>query len=429
MSRRSETSGVTPAVLPLVDGGEAEVRRLENGLRVIVRENAAAPVVAVALLAAGGSVTEDPATSGVTALLGRTILKGTRRRSALDVARVAEDAGGAIESGSDQEYAEITAQGLARHWPQLLGLIHEVLTEPSLSPETVERERDVLLAQIRGLEDQPFHVASRVLARALYGTHGYALPTSGEPGSVARLTRADLVQRLTACYAPPGTVLSVSGQVPAGEVLEEAARLFGALPGGEPSSALAAPPVRPVRARDEETRPVQQTQVLFGFFAPPIGHPDHVAVRVMNTILGGGMSSRLFRVLRDERGLAYAVGSAYPARHGTGRIVVHLGTAPPSAVAAEAGIRQELKRLRTDGVGREELSRTKTYMTGAFALDRRTNARQAFSLAFYEVLSVGADYVRRYPGLVEAVSAADVKRVAERYLVDPAVVVVGPAPA
>jgi len=93
---------VTPAVLPLVDGGEAEVRRLENGLRVIVRENAAAPVVAVALLAAGGSVTEDPATSGVTALLGRTILKGTRRRSALDVARVAEDAGGAIESGSDQ---------------------------------------------------------------------------------------------------------------------------------------------------------------------------------------------------------------------------------------------------------------------------------------------------------------------------------------
>ena len=147
----------------------------------------------------------------------------------------------------------------------------------------------------------------------------------------------------------------------------------------------------------------------------------------MNAILGGGMSSRLFRTLRDEEGLAYSVGSAYPTRHGTGRIVVHLGTAPASAGPAEAGIRREIERLRHEGVGEDELARTKTYMTGAFALDRRTNARQGFSLALYELLGVGADYVHRYPALVDSVSADDVARVAAQYLVEPAVVVVAPA--
>src|SRR5207247_1626402 len=193
--------------------------------------------------------------------------------------------------GSDQEYAEVTAHGLARHWPRLLGLIHEVVSQPLLAAETVERERDVLLAHIRGLEDQPFHVASRLLARALYGEHGYGLAPSGDP--------------------------------------------------------------------------------------------DRTRVRVPTAVLGGGMSSRLSRTLRDAEGLAYSVGSAYPTRRGTGRIVIHLGTAPPSAREAEAGIHREVERLRADGVGEDELQRTKTYMTGAFALDRRTNARQSFSLAFY----------------------------------------------
>lgn len=416
-----------PVELAALEGdGTVKGRTLANGLRIIVRENTAAPVVAMALLTAGGSATETPATSGVTALLGRVVLKGTRHRAAVDVARVAEDAGGAIESGSDQEYAEVTAHGLARNWPVLLGLVHEVVSEPLLAPEVVEREREVLLAQIRGLEDQPFHVASRLLARALYGDHGYALPTSGEPASVASLTRADLVRRLEDAYAPRGSVLVVSGQVPSAAVLDESERLFGSRAAGPALTVPAAPPDRPVRLRDGSIRPVQQAQLLFGFFAPSVGEPDHVALRVTNAILGGGMSSRLFRTLRDEEGLAYSVGSAYPTRKGTGRIVVHLGTAPASAGAAEAGIRREIERLRGEGVREEELARTKTYMTGAFALDRRTNASQGFSLALYELLGVGADYVTRYPRLVEDVSADDVGRVARRYLVDPAVVVVAP---
>lgn len=400
---------------------------LPNGLTVLVRENRGAPVVAVTLLSRGGSADEAPELNGATALLGRVLLKGTRARSALEVASAAEDAGGGIESGADQEYGELRTWGLARHWRRLLALLHEVVTEPRLDDGEIERERGVLLAQIRGLEDQPAQVASRILARALFGPRGYGLPTSGEEASVARIARANLLERLGATYAADRLVLAISGAVAADEVLSEAGRLFQGLPSGGPAAAAPPPPERPARPRQHETSPTQQVHVLLGYLAPPIAAPDHVALKVANGVLGGGMSSRLFRTLRDEEGLAYSVGSAYPTRRGAGRVVLHIGTAPENVAAAEAGLRREVDRLAGEPVSGDELERTKAYLSGSFVLDRRTNGRQSFYLAFYEMMGVGAEYVTHYPGLLQAVAAADVLRAARHHLVEPAVVVVGPA--
>jgi predicted Zn-dependent peptidase len=400
---------------------------LPNHLTILVRENRATPVVALTLLTRGGAADEAPDVNGATALLGRVLLKGTRARSAVDVARIAEDAGGGIESGADQEYAELRTWGLARHWRRLLALLHEVAAEPRLADDEVERERGILLAQIRGLQDQPGHVAGRVLARALFGPRGYGLPASGEEATVERLARADLLERFDAAFKAQRLVLAVSGAVAADEVLAEASRLFDALPPGEPPPALPVSPERPVRLRDRETSPTQQAHVLLGYLAPPISHPDHVALKVANGVLGGGMSSRLFRTLRDAEGLAYSVGSAYATRRGGGRVVLHIGTAPENVAAAEAGLRREADRMAGEPVGEDELGRTQAYLSGSFVLDRRTNSRQSFYLAFYEVMGVGAEYVLRYPSLLEGVDPTDVLRVARRHLVEPAVVVVGPA--
>jgi zinc protease len=414
--------------LPAV-AGLGPVRRLvlPNGLTVLMRENQGAPVVAVTLLSRGGSADEAPELNGVTALLGRVLLKGTRARSALEVASAAEDAGGGIESGADQEYGELRTWGLARHWRRLLALLHEVATEPRLDEGEIERERVVLLAQIRGLEDQPAQVANRILARALFGPRGYGLPTSGEEATVARIARANLLDRLGETYAADRLVLAVSGAVAADEVLSEVGRLFQGLRSGGPAAAAPPPPERPVRPRLHETSPTQQAHVLLGYLAPPLAAPDHVALKVANGVLGGGMSSRLFRTLRDEEGLAYSVGSAYPTRRGAGRVVLHIGTAPENVAAAEAGLRREVDRLAGEPVSEDELERTKAYLSGSFVLDRRTNGRQSFYLAFYEMMGVGAEYVMHYPSLLEAVGATDVLRAARRHLVEPAVVVVGPA--
>jgi predicted Zn-dependent peptidase len=166
---------------------------------------------------------------------------------------------------------------------------------------------------------------------------------------------------------------------------------------------------------------------MLGYLAPPVTAADHVALKVLNGVLGGGMSSRLFRTLRDEEGLAYSVGSVYPTRRGAGRIVLHIGTAPENVEAAEAGLRREVARLDGEPVPEDELARTRAYLSGSFVLDRRTNGRQSFYLAFYEVMGVGAEYVMHYPSLLESVDATDVLEAARRHLVEPAVVVVGPA--
>ena len=400
---------------------------LPNGLTALVRENRGAPVVALTLLSRGGSADEAPERNGVTALLGRVLLKGTRDRSALEVASVAEDAGGGIESGADQEYGELRTWGLARHWRRLLALLHEVATEPRLDDGEIEKERRVLLAQIRGLEDQPAQVANRVLGRALFGPRGYGLPTSGEEATVARITRADLCDRLGETYAADRLVLAISGAVAVHEVLGEVERLFEGVRSEGRVSVPPPPPGRPVRSRQHETSPTQQAHVLLGYLAPPVAAPDHVALKVANGVLGGGMSSRLFRTLRDEEGLAYSVGSAYPTRRGAGRVVLHIGTAPENVAAAEAGLRREVDRLAGEAVSEDELERSKAYLSGSFVLDRRTNARQSFYLAFYEMMGVGAEYVLRYPSLLEAVGSTDVLRAARRHLVEPAAVVVGPA--
>jgi predicted Zn-dependent peptidase len=400
---------------------------LPNGLTVLVRENRSVPVVALTLLSHAGSANEAPERNGVTALLGRVLLKGTRARSAVEVAAAAEDAGGGIESGADQEYGEVRAWGLARHWRRLLALLHEVVTEPALADAEIERERQVLLAQIRGLEDQPAQVASRLLARGLFGPRGYGLPPSGDEATVARIVRADLVERLGEACAQDRLVLAVSGAVTADEVLAEVAQLFDGRPSGARLPAAPPPPSRPVELRQRETSPTKQAHILLGYLASTIAAPDHVALKVMNGVLGGGMSSRLFRTLRDEEGLAYSVGSAYPTRRGAGRLVLHIGTAPENVEAAEAGLRREAERLRAELVPEDELRRTKAYLSGSFVLDRRTNGRQSFYLAFFEVMGVGAEYVILYPSLLEAVDAPAVREAARRHLVEPATVVVGPA--
>jgi predicted Zn-dependent peptidase len=433
-SRRGEGAlsrrpGLRPEAASPAVPGLAPVTRLAlpNGFTVLVRETRGAPVVALTLLTRLGAADEAPEANGVTALLGRVLLKGTRTLGPVDVARTAEDAGGGIESGTDQEYGELRAWGLARHWRRLLSLVHEVATAPALADEEIERERRVLLAQIRGLQDQPAHVANRVLARALFGPRGYGLPPSGDEATVGRLGRADLLARFAETCRADRLVLAVAGAVSVEEVLDDASRLFGTLAPGGPRPAPPPPPARPLSLRERETAPTQQAHVLLGYLAPPVAAPDHVALKVANGVLGGGMSSRLFRTLRDEEGLAYSVGSAYPTRRGAGRVVLHIGTAPENVAAAEAGLRREVDRLAGEPVPEAELERTKAYLSGSFVLDRRTNARQSFYLAFYEVMGVGAEYVMRYPGLLEAVDATGMLRAARRHLVEPAAVVVGPA--
>ena len=399
---------------------------LPNGMTVIVRENPAAPVVTASLQVRVGSRFETPETAGITNFLLRAMLRGTSRRSATELAEAAEEIGGSLDASGEVESAEIRGEALARHWEGLLGLIAEVALEPSFPGEEIERERRLILSQIKTRAETPFTLSLDALLRELYGSHPSAWPGLGLPSAVGRFARGELVAHYRAVFQAERVVLAVSGQVSHARVVRTSERLFAKLPRSGAGEVGAAAPATPVGARRVLERPAQQAQVLVGYLGPGLSDPAYPAVRVLGAVLGGGMAGRLFVELREKRGLAYALGVLIPFRTGPSFFVTHLGTAPENSAAAEAGLLAELERIRQAPVGREELARAKAYLLGNFALDRRTNARQAWYLAFFEVIGAGWDFPERYAQALDAVTAADVEAAAQRFLVRPTIVVLQP---
>ena len=399
---------------------------LPNGMTVIVRENPAAPVVTASLQVRAGSRFETPEMAGITNFLLRTMIRGTSRRSATELAEAAEEIGGSLDASGEVESAEIRGEALARHWEGLLGLIAEVALEPSFPGEEIERERRLILSQIKTRAETPFTLSLDALLRELYGSHPYAWPGVGLASAVGRFARGELVARYRAVFQSERVVLAVSGQVSHARVVRTSERLFAKLPRSGAGEVGAAAPATPVGARRVLERPAQQAQVLVGYLGPGLSDPAYPAVRVLGAVLGGGMAGRLFVELREKRGLAYALGVLIPFRTGPSFFVTHLGTAPENSAAAEAGLLAELERIRQAPVGREELARAKAYLLGNFALDRRTNARQAWYLAFFEVIGAGWDFPERYAQALDAVTAADVEAAAQRFLVRPTIVVLQP---
>jgi predicted Zn-dependent peptidase len=390
--------------------------RLDNGFTILVRENPIAPVVAVSLLVKMGTRWEEPATAGISNFVHAVMVRGTARRSGAALAEAIAGLGGKLSAKGDVDDSEISATALARFWRELLGFTAELALEPKLSPGEVGGERDWLVGRIQKRRDNAPARAFDEFYTALYGTHPYAIPGLGTPESLARLDHAALVAWYRRFYQPERMTLAVSGQVSAAAVLAEARRLFGGLPRGAPVTE----PVRSVPENRGERRvfeqPAQQAQILVGGLAPPLGHPDGAAVKVLSTVLGGGMAGRLFVELRDKRGLAYTAAAYYDPVMDPGAIVLYLGTAPENATKAEEALLREVERVRRDPVGADELDRAKGYLLGRYAMDRRTNERRAWYLAFYEIEGVGSDYPQRYRRAVEAVTPSDVLRVARQYL-------------
>jgi zinc protease len=300
-----------------------------------------------------------------------------------------------------------------------------VVLRPTLPNEEVERERRLIQSALQTRGDTPFQRAFDALLLDLYGEHPYAWPSTGRRESIERIDRGALHAHYAAIYRPDRMVLAVSGHVPGDRVLRAAERLFRTTPAAATAVTTRPGTATPHGNRRVVERPVQQAQVLVGYLGPSLTEPDYPAVRVLATVLGGGMSGRLFTELRDKRGLAYSVGALSAFRTGPS-VVTYMGTAPANAEAAEAGVLAEIERIRGEAVSERELTRAKNFLLGNLAMDRRTSARHAWYLAFFEVVGAGWDFPERFTRAVEAVTVADVTRVAARYLTRPTVVVLQP---
>lgn len=391
--------------------------RLPNGLTVVVRENPAAPVVASSLLVKMGTRTETADDAGISNMLQIMLVRGTDKMSSEEIAAAADGMGGSIDAYGDADYSEIAATALARHWRPMLELVADVALRPTLPAGTVEAVRNFLLRQIRNRGDKPFDVAADRMRAVLFGPHHpYAWDPLGRPPSVGGLTRDALLAYYRRYYVPERMVLAVSGDVKAADVLTQVQRLFGAMPSGRVAAPpLPSPPAMAV-TREVATVPGAQAQIFMAALAPPLTHPDYPALKVLTAVLGGGMASRFFSDLRDKQALAYSTGAQYPPRLDTSAFVAILGTAPANVGKAEAALREHLARIQAEPPSAEEVAIARSYVVGSQAMDRRTNARQAWYLAAAELAGVGWEFFDVYAANVRRVTPADVQRVARTYL-------------
>jgi zinc protease len=379
----AQPSGVTRTVLP-------------NGLTVLVRENREAPVVAYSLLVKMGTRTEK--------------LDGEQ------IAEAADRMGGGIDAYGDVDYSEITATALARNWQEMLELLGDCVLRPTLPDGTVQAVRNFIARQIRNRGDKPFDVASDRMRAALFGSNPYAWDPLGRRASVETLDREALIAYYRRFYVPGQMVLAVSGDVKTADVVAHVQRIFGSMaPGKVEMPAVPAPPPM-VASREVVVVPGAQAQIFMGALAPSLTDADHPPLKVLTAVLGGGMASRFFSELRDQQALAYTTLALYPTRVDTGAFVAILGTAPENVRKAEPALAEQLERIRNQAASEDEVAVARAYVLGSQAMDRRTNARQAWYLAFYEVAGVGYEFLDRYAAAVKQVTPADVQRVAKKYL-------------
>lgn len=411
---------------PAAAQGTVTKTRLANGLTVLVRENPSAPVVAISLQLKMGTRWETRQNAGISNLLQLMVVRGTARLNGSQIVEAADRMGGTIDATADADWSEISGTALSRYWVEILDLVGDVALHPSVPASTFEAVRDFLIRQIRNRGDKPYDVAVDTLTGRIFEPNPYAWDPIGLKDSLERIDRDAVLAHYRRHYVPAGMVLAVSGSVKSPEVVAQAERLFGGMPATP--APVAAPPKPPSSeaSRDVLTVPGAQAQILMGRLAPSLTEPDYPAVKVLSSILGGGMAGRFFSDLRDKQALAYTTATQYPTRVDQSYFLALLGTGPDNAAKAEAALTDQLARIRREPVSDDELRVGKAYLLGNLEMDRRTNARQAWYLAAYEVMGVGHEFLDRYVAQVRQVTAADVQRVAQRYLAPLRTVVVEP---
>jgi zinc protease len=406
---------------PESKGVRSEVSKfvLPNGLRLLVREDPRLPLVSIYSAFRGGLLAETPQNNGITRLLSRTTLKGTKNRTAAQLAEEIESAGGRIGADSGNNSFSVSIDIMKPDLALGLEVLADVLQNPTFPDKEVELEKAAQIAAIKAEDEQITAVARNVMREKLFGSHPYALRGSGRLESVEKITPADLKAfHNEYCVAENG-VLAVFGDVKADEVLKLVQEHFGTMPAGRLALSDPPKPVAPSAPVDAvEERNKRQAVVMIGYPGSDVLSPDRTVLDLINEA-SNDLGSRFFNRIREQHGLAYFVGAGNFAGLAPGSFVFYLGTDPKKVDAVSAELQDEINGLSRDGLTEDELTRAKKKLLGSEAIRNQSNSTFAASVASDELVGLGFDNHLRRKAQVESVTFDDVRRVAAKYFTSP----------
>jgi predicted Zn-dependent peptidase len=381
-----------------------------SGLRLVTESMPHVRSVTVGVWLTRGSRHESDAEGGVAHFVEHMLFKGTTSRSARDIAQVVDGIGGQLDAFTAKEYASYYIKVLDEHLDVAIDLLSDMLLRPALAPDDVVKEQGVILEEIKMVEDAPDDLVHEVLTGHFWPGHPLGRPILGTPATVTSFDAPGLRDYFQRTYLAPNLVVAAAGRFDHARLRDLVGRAFEPLPSALPPNGTHPPSVTP--GITFRRKPIEQAHLCLGTPAYHQTHDDRHALFVLNTILGGSMSSRLFQHIREERGLAYAVYSGLTTYSDAGMLTVYAGCAADRVREVVDLTMAELQALRDSAVPGDELARAKDHLKGSLMLNLESTSSRMSHLARQHIQFGRYFTLDEILAEIDRVTAADVQRVA-----------------
>jgi predicted Zn-dependent peptidase len=382
---------------PVRDIQQAE---LPNGLTIVTEKMPHVRSVSVGIWLATGSRAESSERNGIAHFIEHMVFKGTRKRTAEQIAQSVDSVGGMLDAFTGKEMTCFNAKVLDEHLPVAVDVLSDLVLRPRFDAEDIAKEKQVVLEEIKMEEDNPEYLIHELFTQNFWRGHPLAMPILGSPETVSQFSRDAVSKYFEEWYAPNRVVITAAGNLEHARLVDLVAREFGgAVRSASPPKAM--PPETHACVEQRDKKELEQVHIVLGVPSYPLAHERRYAASLLNVILGGGMSSRLFQNIRERQGLAYAIESDLSPYTDSGVLSVYAGTSRESAAQLIRSVCDEFRSVRGDGVSDEELRRAKDHLKGSMMLSLESTSARMSNLARQ------AMYLHRFISLDEMLSSIE----------------------
>ncbi len=387
---------------------------LPNGLVVITEPMQHVRSVSVGIWLRAGSRREPAELNGISHFIEHMVFKGTERRTAEEIARSMDSVGGMLDAFTAKEMICFNAKVLDEHLPIAFDVLADLVLRPRFAEEDIGKEKQVVQEEIKMDQDNPDYLVHEIFTQNFWRDHPLGRPILGTRETVKRFTRDSLFACFHPWYAPNNIVITAAGNLEHQRLMDLVAREFADLKRAASAPADTAPRAH-ARITTRTKRELEQVHICVGVPSYPMTHQRRFAAAVLNNILGGGMSSRLFQNIREKQGLAYAVFSELSPYRDTGVLTIYAGTALDTAERVVHSVVEEFRNLKEHPVTEEELRRAKDHLKGSLMLSLESTSARMTNLARQEI------YFGRFFSLdeilasIEKVTREEVQQIAQEF--------------
>ncbi|MBT3182461.1 MAG: insulinase family protein [Deltaproteobacteria bacterium] len=391
--------------------------RLKNGTTLIIRENHNLPIVSICTAAVGGIRRETKRNNGISNMMSKMMLKGTKDRNAIQIATDIEKIAGNIDGFSGRNTCGVKTEFLSEYLREGFSLFSDVLCNPSFESGELKKEKHLTLKAIKDQEDALSSLAFANFLEELFPTHPYGLRSMGTVNSVKGISVGALKKHHREAFRSSNLVISVVGDVNPKEIEDIANEMLCDLPKGKGAAVKRKIDKKPSKSRKRivTKKDKQQAHIVIGYQGVHFKSKDRYAMTVLNNIFSG-QGGRLFRTLRDEMSLAYSVSSLNQEGIDPGYFAVYIGTDPSKSQIAIDAMIEELKKICFEKVSKDELDRAKQYLVGTYELELQRNGSLSNLYTFHQLYDIRFEEIDEYPKRILAVTRDDILRVARKYI-------------